>query len=298
MSNTKRQRHVALLVEDDPDMAAEMIELLRLFGHDCVHASTKAEAEPLIEQGNFCFALLDLEIKADADSIKARVEAGEQVLELLRQTYPRRNGNDHLLQVLMVSGHSQPRYIVSALQHEANDFVPKPIGECSPPFKTKLEDALRRSGRQRHEDCAEITHRARNGSSPSEATACLTVTAVQRGTRYEVKLDGTSIFLTLGSFVVLVKLVAARLRDRESWVHKTALGSKDEQGWKGMTRLKKELAESGATSIDMIENDKAGDYRLHSDVELGPIDLQRLSSIEDARMRQLVKEISAIQTSH
>lgn len=282
-------------------MAAEAAELLRSFDHGCIHASTKAEAESLVDAGEFCYALLDLEIKLDADSIRARVEAGESVLGLIRQRYPHRNEEDqHLLPILMVSGHSDIKHIVRSFQQRADDFVAKPIGENSPPFKDKIEDALRKSGRQSHEDCAAIMRRARGDRSAAashDAATRLAITARQQGTRLEIILGGTSILLTSASFVLLMQLVVARLRDHDSWVHKIDLGAKDEQGWKGMTRLKADLAPNLPAGVQMIENDGAGGYRLHSSVEIGPIDTRRFASIEVARIKKLVAEIAELQSS-
>ena len=288
---TKSQRHVALLVEDDPEMAAETIELLRSFDHDCIHAATKVEAVRLIETGEFCYALLDLEIKVDADSIRARVEAGESVLDLIRERYPRRNEKDaHLLPVLMVSGHSDIEHVTRSFKQRADDFIAKPIGDK---FKAKLEEALRKSGRLRHEDCAAVTRRARRDLDevPHDGRHRLVITARQQGQRFEVTLDTESILITASSLVLLLHLVVASLRDRESWVHKADLGATDEQGWKGMARLKADLQ-----GLDLIENNGKGGYRLQTWIALGAIDVLRLSAIGDARITRLVTEIGALQS--
>lgn len=156
-------RHVALLVEDEPEMAAELGELLASLGHDHIHAASKEDAEQLVERGEFCYVLLDLQIKADADSIKAHVEAGQTLLEFIRERYSRRNDRDkHRLQVLVMSGHAKEHhYVVKALQEGADDFITKPVSESTPPFKDKICEALRRSGREKHERCAAITRDAR-----------------------------------------------------------------------------------------------------------------------------------------
>lgn len=83
-------RHVGLIVEDDLEMATELKELFTALGLEYVHAATAEEAVPLIEAGAFCFALVDLQIKAKADSLRARVETGITLLQDLRKRYPRR----------------------------------------------------------------------------------------------------------------------------------------------------------------------------------------------------------------
>ena len=105
-------RHVALIVEDEPEMAAELADLLDSFGHDHRHAATKAEAIELLEEGGLCYVLLDLQILARAESIRPRVEAGMSLLREIRRRHPARTadggGHDiHLLPVLAVSGRPQ-----------------------------------------------------------------------------------------------------------------------------------------------------------------------------------------------
>ena len=46
-------RHTVLLVEDEPQMASELGELLESLGHAHLHAATKEDAERLVEEGEF-----------------------------------------------------------------------------------------------------------------------------------------------------------------------------------------------------------------------------------------------------
>lgn len=156
-------RHIALLVEDEPEMASELGELLDSLGHDHLHVTCKEEAERLVDDGAFCYVLLDLQIKVNADSIKAHIEAGQTLLEFIRERYPRRNEKDkYRLPVVVMSGHAKEHhYVVKALQDGADDFITKPVGESKPPFKDKIQEALRRSGRESHEHCATIMEGAR-----------------------------------------------------------------------------------------------------------------------------------------
>ena len=102
------KNHTALIVEDEPEMAAEIADLLRSFGHDHVHVETFADAKARLDQGGFCYVLLDLQIKADSQSIKPRVESGMSLLREIRQRFPHRSANDmHLMPVLVISGHGK-----------------------------------------------------------------------------------------------------------------------------------------------------------------------------------------------
>lgn len=295
-------RHIALLVEDEPQMASELGELLESIGHRHIHAATKEDAERLVEQGEFCYVLLDLQIKVNADSIKAHVEAGQSLLEFLRERYPRRNDQDkYRLPILVMSGHAKEHYyVVKALQDGADDFITKPVSESKPPFKDKIQEALRKSCREKHERCTAVMREARASAvstSVASATAMarLEITGRQEGKRIEVKVGDRVVLLTNASFLMGMHLVAGRLRKAEGWVHKNDLGAKTEQGWKGISRLKEELAPHLPPKAEIAENDKSGSYRLHASIEIASIDTTSLASIGDARIEKLAAEIGRLQ---
>ena len=293
---TKPGRHVALVVEDEPQMAAELGELLDSMGHDHRHAATKEDAERLVEAGEFCYALLDLEIKVNADSIRPRVEAGESLLELIRERYPNRNDvGEHQLPILMVSGHSETRYVVKSFQSRADDFITKPVGENHPPFKEKIQAALRKSGRDQHVNCAAIMRAARAAQRTASAAPALAITGRQVGKRFEVTLGDAPLELTNASFTMLLRLVVGRLAKPEGWVHKSELGETSDQGWKGPSRLRTELG--AATKLDVIENDGSGSYRLHLNIAIGCIDTARLAAGENATITQLAERIQQLPRS-
>ena len=149
------ERHVALLVEDDPEMAAEIGDLLRAFGHDYLHAETLADARSLLEQGGFCYALLDLEIKATRQSIKPRVESGMSVLREIRQRFPQRRSNDmHVLPVLVISGHGRElQTVIGAFRDGINDFIPKPLSASGQDISGTIRRCLDLAGRSDHAAC-------------------------------------------------------------------------------------------------------------------------------------------------
>ena len=289
---TSERRHVALLVEDDPDIAADIGELLESIGHAYVHATNKEDAERLIEAGEFCYALLDLSIKATASAILPRTEAGERVRELLRERYPHRNeAGDHYLPILMVSAHSEPRHIIKAFHSRADDFITKPISENEPPFKDKIEVALRKAGREKHEHCGELMRRARaHVDVPAAGGAVLAITGVQQGKRFEVQVGTTLLTLTQRSLEILLRLVLGRLESSEGWVHRDELGARSDQGWKGISRLRDEV---GRTDVE-IESDKSGQYRLSANVAIGVVDTERLEALREAAISKIASKIRAL----
>lgn len=159
------ERHVALIVEDETEMAAEIGDMLRALGHDYVHAETLADARTLLEQGGFCYALVDLEIKADRQSIKPRVESGMSVLREIRQRYPHRCSNDmHLLPVLVISGHGrEPKTIIGAFRDGIDDFILKPLSADGQDIGGKIRRCLDLAGRGDHSACRGCGHGAATG---------------------------------------------------------------------------------------------------------------------------------------
>lgn len=149
-------RHVALIVEDEPDMAAEIGDLLRSFGHDHIHAETLAEGLACLDRGGFCYVLLDLQIKAERDSIKPRVDSGMTLLREIRRKYPYRNDNDmHLLPVIVISGHGrEPQNMIAAFKDGINDFILKPLSLNDQDIGAKIRSCLDRAGRNDHGCCA------------------------------------------------------------------------------------------------------------------------------------------------
>lgn len=159
------ERHTALIVEDEPDMAAEIADLLRSFGHDHLHAGTLADARARLDEGGFCYVLLDLQIKADGHSIKPRVESGMSVLREIRRRFPHRSASDmHLMPVLVISGHGkEPRNIIGAYDGGIDTFIMKPLSVDGQDVGGKIRRCLERAGRGDHGACDECNHVAAVG---------------------------------------------------------------------------------------------------------------------------------------
>jgi CheY-like chemotaxis protein len=294
------ERHTALLIEDEPEIARELGDLLASLGHAHIHAADKAQAEEFLEREDYCFVLLDLHLKVNSDSILAHVEAGQTLLERIRSRHPRRGTNDqHLLQILPMSGHAKDRqFIVRSLQEGADDFIVKPISENVPPFREKIRDALTKSGRNSHTKCAAITRFARAAGADlttmatAEATVRLALTGRWKHRRVEVQIDDKTVFVTAVVFRLLVGLAVGRICAKEGWVHKSDLGATTEDGWKDASRLKEELARCLPPNVQIFENDRNGSYRLNPLLALAPIDSAALMALGDARISKLAKQIA------
>lgn len=158
-------RHIALIVEDEPEMAAELADLLRSFGHDHLHAETLADARASLDEGGFCYVLLDLQIKADGQSIKPRIESGMSLLREIRRRFPHRSANDmHLIPVLVISGHGkEPENIIGAFKDGINDFIMKPLSLNRHDIGGTIRRCLELAGRGDHGACDECNHAAAVG---------------------------------------------------------------------------------------------------------------------------------------
>lgn len=162
------ERHVALIVEDEAEMAAEIGDMLRALGHDHVHAETLEDARALLAQGGFCYALVDLEIKADSQSLKPRVESGMAALREIRQRFPHRCGSSdmHLLPVLVISGHGrEPKTIIGAFHDGIDDFILKPLSAGGQDIGSKIRRCLDLAGRGDHAVCGERNRAAAAGAN-------------------------------------------------------------------------------------------------------------------------------------
>ena len=154
--------HTALIVEDEPDMAAEVADLVRSFGHGHIHVETLADARACLDQGGFCYVLLDLQIKTDSQSIKPRVESGMAFLREVRQRYPLRGAQGtHLMPVIVISGHGKEQFnIIGAYRHGIDEFIVKPLGTHGQDVIGLIGQTLEKAGRADHMQCEARTHEA------------------------------------------------------------------------------------------------------------------------------------------
>jgi DNA-binding response OmpR family regulator len=253
-------QHVALIVEDEPEMAAEIGDLLRSFGHDHIHVETKTAATEALDAGGFCYVLLDLKIKTDEKSIKPRVEAGMSLLEEIRARFPRRNSHDiHLMPVLVVSGQAKEHEdVVKAFQKGADDFIRKPLGLDNQDIGSKIRQCLERSDRRDHDECSIMSAQAApNAENRGAGELAFTHTADYS----EATLNGTTYFFKGPIQQKVIRILHEAEQRGEPW----------QSG-------KRVLAEAGSIDTKManllgdhpcwgslLESNRHGGYRLRSE---------------------------------
>lgn len=294
MVKETKGRHAVLVVEDEQEAVDEMQDLLRSLGHDPIAVPSQEEAMELLETREFCFVMLDLQILTTPGSINPRVEAGKTLLRKIRERFPARNQEDHHhLQILVMSGRAKDTPdVVQCLQVGADDFITKPLHESVPSPSVKIEECLRKSHRTNHADCSKLLDLARREPVAHRALTPmrglqLSITGEAQGKRTGITIGGKTLFLPDAQFLLLMRIVAGRVRDGQGWVHKHDLGSKDEQGFKGISNLNSVLRGFLPPNVPCYENDLKGRYRLHHEITLGEIGHEWLA-------RHTLKEVQGL----
>ena len=197
-------------------MATELADLLRSFGHDHLHAETLADARARLDEGGFCYVLLDLQIKADGQSIKPRVESGMELLREIRQRFPHRSTpNMHLMPVLVISGHGrEPRNVITAFKDGIDDFIIKPLSSDGQDVGALIRHGLALAGRSDHSACEACTCAAAAGLGEKPYTEA---TFWHEPDYSEVRLHGEPHFFTGEIQQAAIRFLHAAAQTDEPW---------------------------------------------------------------------------------
>jgi DNA-binding response OmpR family regulator len=277
-------RHRVLVVEDDRSTADDLVDLLRSLDCDPVVVDNKASALAKLSQEAFCLALFDLQIKIERDSIKGHIEAGRSLVREARRLYPEHAGACYRLPILVVSGYAREvEAAVEVMKDGADDVVQKPLD--SREVSGSVRQALERSGRSSHRACATLSGRA-----PAPAgTIALSIPGDRDRRRTRIVVGATALTLQDASLRVLLHLVAGKLAGER--VHKTDLGARDDQGFRGISVLRDALKPALGEGLDIIKNDHQGYYWLVDEVAIGDVDHDKLLEIGDAKITALAERI-------
>lgn len=279
-----KERHIALVVEDDPETAEDLVQILQSI--DCASAvvDNAQDAERLLQEKSFCLILLDLQIKSEPHSIKGHVEYGRSVLRTIRATYGDYNGNSFTLPVLIVSGFARERdAAVDVMKSGASDIIEKPLvsGEVS----KRIRQALQESGRRNHAACG-VLPRQRRVNPDAEIVLAIPGDRVRCRTR--VTVAGNPAELTDASLKVLLHLMVARQKSRMA--NKVDMGATAAQGFKGISNLCSEL-KAASGDVKIVENRYHGDYCLIDRVRIGECAFDKLRQIENNAISTLVEQL-------
>jgi ActR/RegA family two-component response regulator len=279
-------RHLGLIVEDDSATAEDLTEILKSLDCDSVVADNKHNALTSLRQNSFCFVLLDLEIKGEADSIKGHTAHGHALLREIRKAHADHRGSSYWMPILIVSGFAREvGTAVDAMKDGASDVIQKPFNSRS--VSDAVHRALETSGRVTHDLCGGKPNPP--SSDPSKGVV-LAIPGDRVGRRTGVVVDGRVIRLPDRSLRVLLHLMVAHVKGTE--VHKRTLGAKADQGFKGISELREWLKPALGDGIDIIGNDQHGNYSLTDGVTINSCDSEKLAKLGDATITKLARELA------
>lgn len=280
-------RHRALVVEDDPETAQDLMEILRSVEFEGVIVDNRDSAVAALQAEPFCLVLLDLQIRSAADSIKGHVEHGKALLRQIRERHGEHTGAGWWLPVVVVSGYArETNEAVDVMKDGASDVIQKPLQ--SRDISERIRKAVHASGRRKHTQC----HHPPPPRGLAASDGILVAIPGDRvGRRTRVMIAAKPVDLTDASLKVLLHLMVASRKGGP--VNKVALGATAEQGFKGVSNLRNDLKPIlGTTNI--IKNHYHGDYSFTDNVRVGECAVDKLLQIGDQTISDLAQELNGL----
>lgn len=284
-----RQPHRALVVEDEREAAADLVDVLETCGCETVVATNRYDALVQLASSTFCIILLDLEIGSEPDSIRGRVENGKAVLEEARRRFPER-GSTGALPIIVISAHATEMEAgLAAMRDGASDVVQKLWSAKEK--ADRIYEALERTGRTSHARCQEFLRSAAPTSRPDGLV--LSIPADREGQRARIRISERPAPITMASLRVLLQLVEARLQ--KGRVNKLDLGGRDDRGFKAISVLRNELKPAYAGDMKaLIVNDQKGNYWLAETVSIGEVNAEGLRAFGESKITALADKIRSL----
>ncbi len=154
-SGRGRVPHVALIMEDNPEIAAGIAEGVRARGDTPWIVTNLEELRAAIDKGGFCYVLLDIEVPARPGGIP-HPRCGETAIEWLRAyDSARTKDGRHVLPIIVISGFNRSASFASdLLMNDANAFVEKPFSPDHREILERIDILLAKAERTDHEACA------------------------------------------------------------------------------------------------------------------------------------------------
>lgn len=246
-----RQKHLALVVDDQECSLDHVRPVLRSLGHEFHFAQTQAEAEALLDQHRYCYVLLDLEFPADEDCV-ARVETGFNLLADLRTRFDRRE-----LPVIIMTAHEKgSEYQVRALQLDANDFASKASDKNFETLDVKVRRVVEQTCGK--DGCCSLGL-SRSGEARRGATR-LHFLGDCKNRRYRMGVNEREVWVCYSTFTLLWKLTSAAYDGGRGWVAGRVLSAGNYHN--ALSRAKRDLAKVAGVSEGLVEGDGHGSFRL------------------------------------
>lgn len=280
-----KNRHIALIVEDDREIAEELYEILQSIDCRSLIVDNSQDAVRKLQNGSYCLILLDLHIKSAPDSIKGNVEHGKALLRKIRQKHNVHSGTHFWLPVIIVSGYAREvDEAVDVMKDGASDIIRKPF--VGRQVSEKIRLAFQATGRHTHERCHEPPTEGLN----VQDGVVIAIPGDRIRHRTRVMITSKSANLTDASLKVLLHLMLAKQNGKV--VHKHDFGVEPDQGFKGISNLRNELRQVG--HFDIIHNDYHGNYSFKKNVIIGECAVEKLLQIGDETISRLAKQIQGL----
>ena len=277
-----KERHIALVVENDRETAEDLVEILKSIDCLSVVVDNVEDALSAFQKSSFCFVLLDLQIKSAADSIKGHVEHGKAFLRKVREKCVDHNGTTFWLPVLIVSGFAREvNEAVDIMKDGASDVIQKPFD--SRQVSEAIRRALKVSGREEHDRCHEPPQ---TQSLKAKDGIVIAIPGNRIGRRTRVTIGTRALELPDFTLKVLLHLMVAHRKGKP--VNKRDMGATDDQGFKGISILRNELKPILGT-LDIIKSHYHGDYSFEPSVIIGECAVEKLCEIGDRTISGLAQ---------
>jgi DNA-binding response OmpR family regulator len=278
--------HTALIVEDDPQIATILAELVASLGHAAIIATTLAEVRAAAMKGGYCYVLLDMQIPADTGA-NAYVGSGETALTILRARDSTRNAaGRHLVPIVVVSSYStDPDFVSKMYDSGADGFIAKPFGDGVRVIE-KIRTVLERAGRTSHDECPGVGRAAKKLATRAVVVA---IDGERRLKRNYLTINGKNATLTDSWFAFFLRLVAKHLMAPGEWADRSEVGIAKTPETPSRTRA--ELVKAAGDEGDVLESSGSGDWRLRPSTVIERVDWARLTAHPDPGIAKLAEKM-------
>jgi DNA-binding response OmpR family regulator len=279
------ERHLALLVEDDPFYIDQQTQILNAIGCDVIACDNKEDALRLFHEKRFCLVFLDMSIRGTSDGIKDRPAFGFTVLDELRQLSPHHNGVCWWLPIVATSAVvSTADDVVRVMRLGAATFIAKTVSELE--LSEILNEEFRRSGRDTHQGC--FARPVPPGLPAGVFSVRITGEPVDQ--RTVVLLGDCRLTLTENELHTLLKL---GVHDGKGFgIHKSKLADTQKSVSQQIDRLRRAL-EPAAGDRQIVDNDGKGYYRLSPQARIVACDAAAIAALYRSEVADLAGIIAA-----
>lgn len=133
--------HHALVIDDDPEIQAVVLDRLESLGHTCDTVGSQSEARDLIARGGHSYVLLDLEIPVSYGR-PPRVPIGANMVQEIHAT----PDYEHV-PIIVITGKGDMDVAIDVMKQGAVDFVTKPFKESGQTLEKAIQEALDKAAR-------------------------------------------------------------------------------------------------------------------------------------------------------